>query len=305
MLYEIDKGRISRTCLEEAKPDRGLGYIGFFKYDEARAALQRFEYKECLVEESIKPGPMMFENREGYDFMRIHIPPPKMGPEHDNIVIYLGKNAILFICDKEAILQRIYHTITNGENAGLIFDRFLYAFFEKLTVYDVAFLDKLEQEISNLESALIESQKRNFVKEIISLRKRLMPLKRHYEQLLNLLDELQENENGMLDDSVLRYFRIFSSKAERHYHSILNLRDYVTQVREAYQSKVDIDLNSVMKIFTVITAIFLPLNLIVGWYGMNLKMPEFSWPYAYPMVFAISISAAAFSIAYFKKKKWF
>jgi magnesium transporter len=83
------------------------------------------------------------------------------------------------------------------------------------------------------------------------------------------------------------------------------ITDYVTQVREAYQSAVDIDLNRIMKVFTVITAIFLPLTLIVGWYGMNLQMPEYAWPYAYPAVIAVSVCVAGLCVAYFKKHKWF
>ena len=40
---------------------------------------------------------------------------------------------------------------------------------------------------------------------------------------------------------------------------MLHLRDYVTQVREAYQAQIDIEQNKIMKIFTVLTAVFLPL----------------------------------------------
>lgn len=40
-----------------------------------------------------------------------------------------------------------------------------------------------------------------------------------------------------------------------------------------------------MAILTVVTTIFMPLTLIVGWYGMNLKyMPELDSPLAYPIV---------------------
>ena len=67
-------------------------------------------------------------------------------------------------------------------------------------------------------------------------------------------------------------------------HSVLNLRDYLSQVREAYQSQIDINLNNVMKIFTVITAIFLPLSLIAGWYGMNFNMPEYQSPYGLSLI---------------------
>ena len=60
-----------------------------------------------------------------------------------------------------------------------------------------------------------------------------------------------------------------------------------------------------MKVFTVITAIFLPLTLIAGWYGMNLSMPEYSWAWGYPVVIAVSILIVIAEILYFKRHKWF
>ena len=92
---------------------------------------------------------------------------------------------------------------------------------------------------------------------------------------------------------------------ERLFQEVLNLRDYVTQVREAYQAQVDINLNHIMKLFTVITAIFLPLSLVAGWYGMNLQMPEYGWQFGYPAIIVISAVVVVGVILYFKKKKWF
>ncbi|MDD4096489.1 MAG: CorA family divalent cation transporter, partial [Oscillospiraceae bacterium] len=65
-----------------------------------------------------------------------------------------------------------------------------------------------------------------------------------------------------------------------------------------------INLNSIMKVFTVITSFFFPLTLIVGWYGMNLKMPEFGWRYGYLFVIGISVMTAIGTLLFFKRKKW-
>ena len=85
----------------------------------------------------------------------------------------------------------------------------------------------------------------------------------------------------------------------------MNLRESVTQVRESYQAQVDINLNHIMRIFTVITTICLPLTLIVGWYGMNFDMPEYNWNHSYGMVIILSIAVVSMSIIFFKKKGWF
>ena len=136
------------------------------------------------------------------------------------------------------------------------------------------------------------------------MRKRLMFYKKYYEQLLDVAESIEENANGILSSGALRYFKMFTARVDRLNRNVLNLRDYITQVREAYQSQVDIGLNSIMKILTVVTAVFLPLTLLAGWYGMNFKsMPELQWQYGYPYVICISIVILVSCLAYFKKKK--
>ncbi len=180
----------------------------------------------------------------------------------------------------------------------------LYEFFDLLTVGDSMYLENLEQEIAELEEALITSGKRDYIREIILLRKRLLVLKRYYEQLFDCQKAMEENDNELLSR---RSSVIFTSlpTASPASDTVSNLRDYVSQVREAYQTEVDISQNKIMRLFTVITAIFLPLTLIVGWYGMNFPMPEYRWAYGYPAVVAICAAVALFSVIYFKKHKWF
>ena len=61
-----------------------------------------------------------------------------------------------------------------------------------------------------------------------------------------------------------------------------------------------------MKIFTVITSIFFPLTIIVGWYGMNFEsMPEFKWRYGYVYVILLSVATVLALTAFGRRKKWF
>ena len=77
------------------------------------------------------------------------------------------------------------------------------------------------------------------------------------------------------------------------------------QLREMHQTQVDMHQNQIMKFLTIVTTIFMPLTLIVGWYGMNVKMPEVGWPYSYPIIILASIAVTIIEILIFKKKKWF
>jgi magnesium transporter len=130
-------------------------------------------------------------------------------------------------------------------------------------------------------------------------------MERHYNQLIDLGHTLEENENDIFEDDKLRYFRRFIGRVERLKEMVTNLKDYATQLRDLIQEKVDVKQNNIMTVLTVITAIFTPLTLITGWYGMNFKyMPELEYKWSYPAVILLSISIVALCIMYIRKKKW-
>ena len=83
------------------------------------------------------------------------------------------------------------------------------------------------------------------------------------------------------------------------------LRDYSVQVRDLYANQIAVQQNNTMTILTVVTTIFMPLTLIVGWYGMNFRyMPELDSPLGYPIVIIVCLAIVIVSIIFFRKKNW-
>ena len=304
MFYSITNGKLVEIDTDTINDGNSEHHIGVISYDEIYSTADSLGVKNN--QNAFLNRSPRFESHEGFDFICIRIINyENINTNFNNAFIYVRENLLLFICDDPKQVDKIVKKIMNDDICELNFGRLLCAFFDRLTEKDAHILEDIEQEITELEDSLITTKKNDCVRQIVSLRKRLMILKRYYEQLLGVIDSLQENENNILDKRSLRVFKILIGRIDRLYHSILNLRDYVTQVREAYQSQVDISLNSTMKLITVVTSIFLPLTLVVGWYGMNLKMPEYSWNYGYPVVIGISIIIIIVSIIMFKKNKWF
>lgn len=65
-------------------------------------------------------------------------------------------------------------------------------------------------------------------------------------------------------------------------------------------------MNNTMKYLTVLSTIFFPLTIIVGWYGMNfLYMPEFAWKHGYLYVIGLSVLTIIVVALIARKKKWF
>lgn len=280
-------------------------YLGRILPGELPALAPKLSVNQKIVYDCQNCGASKFESHDGFDFIILKVPGGSPSLEPQRVCIYFRPGLLLFVCEQDELLDGLIGELLSSSPKNMELQRILYFYFDRLTTGDAGLLEDLEQDISELEDALITGQKQSCVREIIELRKRLMALKRYYEQLLSIYEGIEENENGLLDQKILRYFRMLTSRCERLFHSVLNLRDYVTQVREAYQAQVDINLNSVMKLFTVITAIFLPLSLIAGWYGMNLHMPEYGWAFGYPLVILLSVAILVVTLLIFKRKKWF
>jgi magnesium transporter len=306
MIYQICEDYIKKIDFYEIQNVDTQRYLCLFNFLEATDVAQKFGIDENFFYNAANNGVTKFENHEDFDFICLNtINYDDVFSGSNTLCIYLSKNILIFVCKDISIVKKTLYDISYSLTKSISFEKLLHVLFDKITSDDASNLDKIEHEISDIEDRLLSAQSRNFVKEIIALRKRLLALRRYYEQLLNILDNVLENENIIIGNQYIRYFKISQGKVNRLYSSVLNLKDYLTQVREAYQAQTDIALNSIMKLFTVISVIFMPLTLIVGWYGMNLKMPEYTWKYGYLMVIILCISVVGLCIAYFKKNKWF
>ena len=63
--------------------------------------------------------------------------------------------------------------------------------------------------------------------------------------------------------------------------------------------------NEVMRLLTLFSVFFLPLNFIASIYGMNFQhMPELGWTLGYPLVLVIMLSVALGIYLWFRKKRW-
>ena len=225
----------------------------------------------------------------------------QIGKAAGQVMVYLDHEDLFFLCEGERAYKRVFELASKEETN----ERSLWSFFLRLFQNDMDNLEDMECEVADAEMAAMVRYNENYIHKIIAYRKELLRLKRYYEQLDVIFDNLILNENGMLTQDGLSHFRILAGRTSRYLSYVINLRDYVTQMREAYQAQIDIEQNNLMRLFTVVTTVFLPLTLMVGWYGMNFtNMPEMDWKYAYPVFIGISVTICVSMLIYFKKKKW-
>jgi len=306
MIYSLNNDTLNENSIDNISLNNDTQFIGVITFEQLESVAEKFNINEKIFYQCLNGRSSKFESYEGLDYISLKIPNINdvLKPSK-KVCIFFKKNLLVFICDKYIIIDDMISRTKSGEIKCTSLSKMLYIFFDRLTSEDTYYIENIEQEIAELEEGLITSKKDNYLTKIIILRKKLLKIKRYYERFLNIAESIEENDNELIDKKTIKYFRMFTNRINRLYQGVNNLRDYVTQVREAYQAQVDINQNQLMKVFTVVTTIFLPLTLIVGWYGMNFKMPEYSTNYGYPVVISICIIIIVICVVWFKKNKWF
>ena len=181
------------------------------------------------------------------------------------------------------------------------------------------FLTLLETRIDS-DADLIESVSR----KVNSISKDLIARRSLTEDLLLGIAQLQEN-TMLLHETITEKQRVVSSliripefnKIEnerlkvviKDIGSLLQHAQFISERLEYLQNTflglVNIEQNTVIKIFTVVTVVFMPPTLIASIYGMNFKfMPELQWMAGYPFAIALMITSSLAFLWYFKRKKW-
>lgn len=163
-----------------------------------------------------------------------------------------------------------------------------------------ALLDELEEEIT-----VGVGDDNHFFMSLTKQRQKLSEFNIYYERMIDIVEVFSTCDSCSSEQDTQGWSR-FMRRVERLQNHVHLLRENVLQIRELYQSMQDARQNKVMGIITIVTAIFFPLTLITGWYGMNfVNMPELQWQYGYVAVIFAVLFIVIGEFIYFKRKRFF
>ncbi len=286
--------------------------IGYINIDELEEIYRNFDFSIQTVErckEKHALSTCTIEVFDNYSFIKINDINADSHIEKNCLALYVKKNLVLIINIKEnnfsnrdiflKLLSRISTQISSLE-------KIVCFFFDELINGDSKHLENAQLKINKLEEDVLTNKAGDdFNIHLLNMKKELLLLRSYYEQLIEIGETLAENENEIFDTANIKSFKTFIEKAKRLKDNADLLRNSVVHLWDAYQAYLDMRLNESMKVFTLMTTIFFPLTLIVGWYGMNFKfMPELNWKYGYLFVISLSVFVVSILYLWFRKKRW-
>jgi magnesium transporter len=235
--------------------------------------------------------------------------------EIEQISFFLAGNYVITIQEIpgdsfEAVRERIRSGKGQIRRSGP--DYLAYALIDALVDEFFPVLEAYGERIEGLEDDLVIKPSPQLLHEIHRIKRELLLLRRTAWPEREVINSLQREESDVIRPETQVFLRDCYDHTVQVIDMIETFRDLATGMLEVYLSSTSNRLNEVMKVLTIISTIFIPLNFIAGIYGMNynpeaspLNMPELNWYWGYPSALALMLAVALGLVYYFKRKRWF
>ena len=184
-------------------------------------------------------------------------------------------------------------------------DYLTYAHLDTIVDQFFPLLEKLGEDIEELEERLITHVDREALRTLHQYKREMIQLRKAIWPLREVISHLERGGSPLIHSSTHIYFRDVYDHTIQLIETTETYRDMLVGMMDIYLTSLSNKLNETMKVLTVIATIFIPLTFIVGIYGMNFKvMPELEWPWGYPLVLGGMLILAIGMLWSFRKKDW-
>lgn len=152
----------------------------------------------------------------------------------------------------------------------------------------------------------IRSKDSDAFSEIMDLKRQVLRTKRSLAVIRDILMRISGRKISVISEQC----RLSLDNLLNHSQMIINEADLIRDILNSSLEQIDNFLmqkmNKTMKVLTSFAAIFLPLTLIAGIYGMNFKwIPELQWQYGYFWSLGLMVACGGILLFLFKKFDWF
>jgi magnesium transporter len=229
--------------------------------------------------------------------------------QSEQVSIVVGRKFVLSFQESigdvfEPIRDRIRKS--KGRIRKMDSDYLAYALLDAVVDGYFSVLETTGDKIESIEEQLAKEPTEEILRQIHSLKRKMIFLRKSIWPLRELISTLQRSESGLIAESTGVFLRDVYDHTIQVIDTVESHRDIVSSLLDLYLSSISNKMNTVMKVLTIIATIFIPLTFVAGIYGMNFKyMPELEWRWSYALVWLVMIVIAIGMIKYFRKKKWF
>jgi magnesium transporter len=280
--------------------------------EDGRFLERVFQFHHLAVEDSVSPllHPPKIDAFGDYLFIIVH--GINYAAESDivetaELALFLGCNFVvsnhsLPLYCVEAIRQMVEE---DGRPMRRGADFLAHALIDILIDNVLPTIDKMSEVAQDIEEETIHNPQSPTLEAILKLKRSTLRIHRVMAPQREVMNRLSRGEFPMIKSEAQIYYRDIYDHLMRIEDMNQTIRDGADNALATYLSSVANRQNETMKILSIVAAIFLPLTLVAGIYGMNFEhMPELRVPWAYFAVLGFMGIVIAGVIWWFWARKW-
>jgi magnesium transporter len=187
--------------------------------------------------------------------------------------IFLGRN-YLVTHHRQSVdaVERVWrHVCAEPRELEYGPDYLLYLLLDTLTADYMPAIDAMDDTLDALETAVFSRLTSHTLSTIFAVKRATLHLRRIINPQREVLNKLARDAYNVIDPTERVFFRDVYDHLVRLVDLNETLRDLTSGALDTYLSVTSNRINEVMKVLTIISALFMPISFVTGFFGMNFE----------------------------------
>jgi magnesium transporter len=283
-------------------------------HDEAGELAERFGWHALDLEDvlSRRQRPKIDEYPE-YLFVVLHLPAYDKTIQRLNAAeldAFLGPTFLITLPNVELhpVTRLFRRCQEDGELRETLFSKgsgyLLYHVLDDLFDYCFPILDKIGHKLDSVEDDMFEGAAEEVVRDISNVKQEIISFRKIIKPERSTLRVLEGRVQRFLPQDLEVYYDDIVDAAERIWDLLDNYKEVVEALEQTNESVISHRQNDILRILTVFSVVLLPLTLITGIFGMNVRFPGFETAHAWWAVVGGMLAVLVGLLGFFRYKRW-
>lgn len=257
--------------------------------------------------------PKIDDNPEsGYVFLVLHFPvfdKSRRVSTASEVDVFAGRDFVITMHDGrlKPMLRLVSGALDQdkreqlmGRGSGYL----LYRILDVLISSCFPMVYRVDQHLDRIESEIFERDVQTTVQDLSFVRRDIIALRRIIRPNIPVVRSLEVRERTFLRVDEEVYFGDLTDSLAKLWDMLEEQNEIIIGLNATIDSLTSHRINQVMKIFTAISVIMLPMTLVASIMGMNVDLPYAGSPLALPFTIIVMLVLAGGMFAYFRYKNW-
>ncbi len=298
-----------------SQPVVWVNVTGLVDIDAVRSVGARFNLHDLALEDVINTHQRpKAEEYDDHIFIVARMPLRDNFRKTEQLAVFVGNGFVITFQEKpgdwfDLVRSRI------SENKGRIrrsgADYLAYALLDAVVDSYFPVIERLGEEIDKLETAILSDRNGGAIERLHRAKRNLITIRRAIWPHREMFNALMRDESAIFSGSTQIYLRDCYDHVVQLMDVVETDRELVSDLFDIHLSRVNLRMNEIMKVLTIIATIFIPLGFIASLYGMNFdrsvspwNMPELAWRFGYPFALGLMAAIGAGLIYFLYRMGW-